>query len=359
MRSHRQSSVGASHHLIYTQIMSIKNETIKATMIGVGGMARHHIRQILTNFPKTSFPVVCEPSAVQYQATVELFKQLGQPVPKNETNVNKLIADYGEQLDAAFIITPHKFHHDQAAACLRAGIDVLLEKPMVMTAEEAISLINIRDETGQLLVVAFQGSLSPEVRMADNLIQAGTLGTVRNIDAQVWQNWNGNHTNQWRQNPELSGGGFMFDTGAHMLNTVSDLAGEPFVEVAAFLDNLGKPVDILGVVIGRLASGTLVTLNACGDAFESCQSEIKIVGTKAMMRTGVWGKYLDIRYKGDHPWTSIPVPPTLGVWEQFLAVRAGLIENPSPPEIGLRMAYLWDAIKESAANGGNSVKISQ
>ncbi|MFK7805027.1 MAG: Gfo/Idh/MocA family protein [Anaerolineae bacterium] len=335
-----------------------KNAKISATMIGVGGMARHHIRQILTNFPNTSFPVVCEPSATQYQATVELFEELGKPVPANEIDVDKLVATYGDQLDAAFIITPHKFHHDQTVACLKAGIDVLLEKPMVMTADEAKSLIKVRDETGQLLVVAFQGSLSPEVRLADDLIRAGTLGTVRNIDAQVWQNWNGNHMGEWRQNPELSGGGFMFDTGAHMLNTVSDLAGEPFVEVAAFLDNLGKPVDILGVVIGRLASGTLVTLNACGDAFESCQSEIRIVGTKAMMRTGVWGKYLDIRYKGHHPWAAIPVPPTLGVWEQFIAVRSGLIENPSPPEIGLRMAHLWDAIKESAANGGNTVKIS-
>ena len=339
--------------------MSIKNETIKATMIGAGGMARSHFRQILANFPDTSFPVVCEPSAEQYQATAELFEELGKPVPVNEPDFDKLVAEHGDQLDAAFIITPHKFHHHQAVTCLEAGIDVLLQKPMVMTAEEAKDLIRVRDETGRLLVVAFQGSLSPEVRMADKLIRSGTLGTVRNIDAQVWQDWNQNQTNTWRQNPELSGGGFMFDTGAHMLNTVADLAGEPFVEVAAFLDNLGQPVDILGVVIGRLESGTLVTLNACGEAFESCQSEVKIVGTKAMMRTGVWGKYLDIRYKGHHPWSEIPVPPTLGVWEQFLAVRSGKIENPSPPEVGLRMAHLWDAIKASAANGGSAVKIGE
>ena len=113
-----------------------------------------------------------------------------------------------------------------------------------------------------------------------------------------------------------------------MLNTVSDLANEPFVEVAPFGQSR-QPVDILGVVIGRLASGTLVTLNACGEAFPSCQSEVKLVGTKAMMRTGIWGKYLDIRYRGHEDWTAIPVPPTLGVWEQFLAVRQGLIENPS------------------------------
>ncbi len=41
--------------------------------------------------------------------------------------------------------------------------------------------------------------------------------------------------------PEISGGGFMIDTGAHMLNTVADLAGERFVEVAAYTDNYGRP----------------------------------------------------------------------------------------------------------------------
>lgn len=333
------------------------NTNLNVTMIGCGGMSRHHIHNMLTNFPGTKFPVLCEPSEKQFQLTAELFESMGAEVPPNITDIDELLAQYGEELDAAFIITPHKFHHDQTAACLKAGVDVLLEKPMVMTAEEARSLIKIRDETGRTLVVAFQGSLSPEVRMADKLLRNEVLGTVRNIDAQVWQNWNHQHEGSWRQMPELSGGGFMFDTGAHMLNTVSDLAGEPFTEVAAFLDNLGQPVDILGVVIARLQSGTLVTLNACGDAFPSCASEVRVVGNKGMLRTGVWGRYLDVRYRGEDDWQAIPVPPSTGVWEQFLAVREGIIENPSPAEVGLRMAYLWDAIRESARNGGMPVKI--
>jgi len=57
-------------------------------------------------------------------------------------------------------------HFAQATACLEAGLDVLLEKPMVMTADEARALIETRDRSGRLLVVAFQGSLSPQVREA-------------------------------------------------------------------------------------------------------------------------------------------------------------------------------------------------
>lgn len=329
-----------------------------AVMIGVGGMARAHLSRILKNFPDTNFVVVSDPSEAAYAETVLLFEKYGRPIPQNIPDLNKLLKEYGEQLDTAFIITPHKFHHDQAKACLEAGIDVLLEKPMVMTAEEAKSLITIRDNTGQHLVVAFQGSLSPEVRMADKLLRSDVIGNIRTINAQVWQKWLGPHDGSWRQNPELSGGGFMFDTGAHMLNTVSDLAAEPFVEVAAWLDNRGRPVDINGVVMGRLASGALVTLNACGEAFPSCHSEVRIVGTKGMMRTGIWGRFLDIKYVGHQKWKKVPVPKTLGVWQQFLAVRAGAIENPSPPEIGLRMARLWDAIKASSAQNGAPVRIA-
>lgn len=332
---------------------------ITAAMIGVGGMARHHLRQILTHFPETEFLVVSDPSPSAYAEMVKVFEENGRSIPPNQPDLDKMLNEYGEQLDTVFIITPHKFHHEQAKACLEAGIDVLLEKPMVMNVIEAESLIDTRDRTGQHLVVAFQGSLSPEVRTADKLIRAGVIGEIRTINAQVWQKWLGPHDGTWRQNPELSGGGFMFDTGAHMLNSVSDLAGEPFVEVAAWLDNKGRPVDINGVVMGRLASGALVTLNACGEAFPSCHSEIRIVGSKGMIRTGIWGKYLDIKYRGEDAWTAVPVPPSLGVWDQFLAVRRGDIVNPSPPEIGLRMAHLWDAIKASAGENGRSVKINQ
>jgi predicted dehydrogenase len=331
----------------------------QVAFIGCGSMARHHLRQILTHFDNTSVPVVCEPSPKEYAATAELFTSLNRPAPRNEPDLEKLLVECGNQLDAAFIITPHALHRDQAQACLEAGLDVLLEKPMVMNAAEANSLITTRDRTGKNLVVAFQGSLSPQVRTAVSMLRSGILGSILNINGLVWQSWNAGTQNTWRQEPKLAGGGFMFDTGAHMLNTVADLAGEPFVEVAAWLDNRNRPVDILGVVIGRLASGTLVTFNACGDTIPSCASDIRVICTKAMLRTGIWGEFLEIQYHEKDGWQKLPVPPSLGVWEQFQSVRTGKIENPSPPEVGLRMALLWDAIRESAQQNGQPVSVSK
>ena len=325
----------------------------KLVVIGCGGMARHHTRSILKQLETTTMVAACEPSAEAYAAFAQVFTDAGQPAPPNEPDLARLLSRY--PADAAFIITPHAFHHDQTRACLEAGLDVLLEKPMVMNAAEAQSLIDIRDRTGRLLVVAFPGSLSPYLRAAVDMLRSGETGPVLSISATIWQDWGVMTNNTWRQQPALSGGGFLFDTGAHMLNTVVDLAGEPFVEVRAWLDDKGRPVETMAVAMGRLESGAMVTLHGCGEAIPSCASDIRVFCHKAILRTGMWGEFLERQRDGEKDLTPVSLPPSLGVWEQFLAVRGGRLANPCPPEVGLRMARLYDAIKASAAQNGEAV----
>ena len=328
---------------------------VRAALIGCGSMARHHLRNMLEERNNTVFPVLCEPSAAQYEATAEIFAETGRTIPPNEPELGRMLAEYAAELDAVFIITPHAGHHDQAVACLEAGLDVLLEKPMTMNAAEAQSLIRVRDRSRCLLVVAFNGSLSPQIQKARAMIAAGEVGDIRSISATVWQNWRELTAGTWRQAPAVSGGGFLFDTGAHMLNTVADLAGEDIVQVAAWLDDRGAPVDIDAVVLARLASGAMVTLHGSGNTVPSCASEILLFGSQAILRTGVWGERLDMQRYGESEMTPVEVPQSSGAWEQFLAVRSGQIDNVSPPELGLRMNRLWDAIRASAAQNGAPV----
>jgi predicted dehydrogenase len=324
--------------------------------IGMGIMARSHLGEMLGR-DDTIVAAVCEPAAAAYGKIVELFDRHGVAAPENEPDWRRFVERFAATLDAVFILTPHAFHAEQATACLEAGLDVLLEKPMVLTADEARALIATRDRTRRLLVVAFQGSLSPQVREASRLLRSGELGPILNISATAWQNWSTLTVDTWRQQPELSGGGFMFDTGAHMLNTVADLAGEDFVDVAAWLEDDGRPVDVRAAVIGRLASGALVTMNACGSAIPSCHSEIRVFTTGAILRTGIWGETLEIQRSGAAASRKVRSVAGMPVWEQFLNVRAGRIPNPSPPEVGLRMARLWDAIRESASRSGSVVRL--
>jgi predicted dehydrogenase len=326
----------------------------KVAIIGAGGMARHHIRQMLKQADTTQISALCEPSAEQYALSAKLFSDAGLEPPPNQPDLNCLLEEF--ELDAAFIITPHAFHYSQARACLEAGLDVLLEKPMVLNAAEAAALIEVRDRTGGLLVVAFPGSLSPQIRAAAGMLRSGELGQLLGIDGVVWQGWGPGTANTWRQVPEVAGGGFLFDTGAHLLNTIVDLAGEDFTQVSAWMDNNNRPVETSAVVIGRLASGAMVTLHACGETIPSCASEIHVFCSGAILRTGIWGERLEIQRRGEEKFETVPVPDSLGVWEQFLAVREGKIANPCPPEVGLRMNRLYDAIQCSAAQGGQLVQ---
>jgi predicted dehydrogenase len=319
--------------------------------IGMGVMARYHLEDILDR-SDTEVVAMCEPSPAAAGAAAEQFGRRGLPVPPNEPDWRRFVATYADQLDAIFIITPHVLHFAQATACLEAGVDVLLEKPMVMTAQEATALIGTRDRTGRLLVVAFQGSLSAQVREASRLLRAGELGTILNVNAMVWQNWASVTHGGWRQDPSVSGGGFLFDTGAHMLNTVTDLVGEELSQVAAWLEEDGYPVDVRAVVIGRTVSGAMVTMNACGAAIPSCHSDIRVFTTQAILRTGVWGEALELQRAGADRLQKVRSLTPVSIWQQFLNVRDGRLPNPGPPEAGLRMARLWDAIRESAARGG-------
>lgn len=333
------------------------SQKTRVAVIGCGAKGRSHIASMLKQQDTTEIVALYEPSQPMYDAVCEVFVEAGlTPVP-NQSSLEELLSNYQSELDAAFIITPHAFHYDQAKQCLEAGLDVLLEKPMVVTAQEAIDLIEIRDHTGQLLVIAFNGSLSPQIRQASQFLRSGEAGKILNINAMVWEDWSHKYTGHWKQNREISGGGFMFDTGAHMMNTVSDLVGEAFVEVAAWLDNRGKTIDVVGAVLARTESGILVTMTSCGETIPSIGSDIHVFCTEANLRAGVWGEHFEIQRRGESTRTPVEVPPSLGVWEQFLMVRTGAIENPSPPEIGLRMAKLWDAIQASAANGGKLIQL--
>ena len=100
---------------------------------------------------------LCEPSAeLNLRPHGDPVRpSVGLPVPPNEPDWDRFVERCLPQLDAVVIITPHVFHAAQATACLEAGVDVLLEKPMVMTAAEAEALIGTRDRTGRLVVVAF------------------------------------------------------------------------------------------------------------------------------------------------------------------------------------------------------------
>ena len=135
---------------------------------------------------------------------------------------------------------------------------------MVMDAAEAAALIATRDRTGRQLVVALPGQSLPAGpdRGAADRKRRGRRAPQR--QRRRLAGLARQHERDVAAGSRLVGRRISVRYGAHMLNTVIDIAGEDVVEVAAWMDDDGSPVDIRGVVIARLASGALVTMNGAG-----------------------------------------------------------------------------------------------
>lgn len=297
-----------------------------------------------------------EVSEVSRKRFADTCEAAGAPRPAEYDSAEAMLAALKGQMDAVYVSTPHVFHGANALAVIEAGYDLLLEKPMVTTVEEALALVEAEKRTGRTVVIAFQGGLSPLVHDTRDRARRGDFGELVSVNASIWEGWKNNYAGQWKQNPAISGGGFMFDTGAHMMNTVCVLADAEFARLSAYANKRGIAVDLATAVAARLTNGALVTFNAAGEGPPGCASAITFFYSKAIVRIDAWGKWREVTING------VAEPREEGETRDtpmhtFQAVRDGRLVNPSTVANGLRFARLWDAIKLSASRDGEAVTL--
>jgi predicted dehydrogenase len=330
-------------------------QTLRLGVIGTGLKAVEYA-QSWVSMPEVTFVAVSDLNATSRRKFLDVCLRAGRPEPREFDDFREMLRVCRNDLDAVYVSTPHALHAEQGIAVVESGLDLLIEKPMVTTVDEAQRLIAARNQSGSTVVVAFQGALSPLVADTRKRARAGEFGELVSVSGTIWENWSSRYQGHWKQQMELSGGGFMFDTGAHMMNTICLLADADCERVSAFMNNWQRSVDVLCAVAGRLATGALLTLNAAGDGPTGCASHIMLFYARAIIRIDAWGAWREIATAG------IPGPREEAEimdnpLKSFLAIRAGEAENLSSVEAGLRFARLWDAIKGSAANDGQPVAI--
>jgi predicted dehydrogenase len=331
---------------------------VRLAVIGAGLKAAEYARSWV-RMSEIEFVAAADVSVASRQRLADICMSAGRKAPLEFDDFRAMLIQCKGELDAVYVSTPHAFHAEQALAVIEAGLDLFLEKPMVTTVAEAKALIEARSKTDNVVVIAFNGALSPLVRDTHKRAAAGEFGELVSVSATIWEGWSSKYDGQWKQKPELSGGGFMFDTGAHMMNTVCLLVRSEFERVSAYMNNYGKPIDITCAVSARLENGALVTFNAAGEGPPGCASHITLFYSKAIVRIDAWGAWREIELDGKPgPREVAEAAHQENPLKSFLAVRRGEEENPSTVENGLRFARLWDAIKASAARDGESVGIS-
>ena len=144
----------------------------------------------------------------------------------------------------------------------------------------------------------------------------------------------------------MSGGGNLYDSGAHMFNAMLYLTGLSVVEVFAFTENKGQEVDITSSLALRFSKGALGSAVVSGDA-PVFEQGIYIHGTKGSAKASIYGGEMEV-WIGAEKVKYPQVPPAISLQQNFVDCMLGRATTPSPAVLGLRQARLMDAIYESA-----------
>ena len=159
--------------------------------------------------------------------------------------------------DALVVALPNSQHVPVARAAFRAGVDVLLEKPMATDTAGAIELGALAEASGRVLLIGHMWRYDPQARWLRDQVQSGALGdVVKTKGYGVHVDWG---PSGWFTDPELAGGGALIDMGVHAIDTARFLLGDPDpVQVFATLGAryTEGPLDDHGILMITWAGGT-------------------------------------------------------------------------------------------------------
>ena len=186
-------------------------------------------------------------------------------------------------LDVVAIGSPSGCHAEQAIACLRAGLHVLVEKPMAVTAEEAASLVAAVDASGRKLGVFFQDRLAPDFVRLKAYLDVGHLGRILLATGHVkWFRPKEYYaTSRWRGTWSLDGGGAVMNQGIHTLDLMLHLVGDvSSVQARARALRHAIEVEDTGVATLEFANGALGMFEATTAAHPGYKRRLEISGER-------------------------------------------------------------------------------
>ena len=195
-------------------------------------------------------------------------------------NVEELLAI--DEIQAVYIATPVFCHKEQAYAAAKAKKDILIEKPVGLTAAEAEEIAQFCKDEGVKLGVGFMMRFHTYHQKMKEVIKEGKLGEIVSARAQLTC-WYPKMDNAWRQDMKLSGGGALMDMGVHCIDLIRSITGLEVKEVASFSGNqiFDYSVEDAGSIIMKLENGAIAYVDAnfnIPDAAAKCK--IEFYGTK-------------------------------------------------------------------------------
>ncbi|MCK5129607.1 MAG: Gfo/Idh/MocA family oxidoreductase, partial [Clostridiales bacterium] len=179
--------------------------TIKMGILGFGGMGNWHAN----NAPKIEGVEIISVHDID-EKRLDDAKKKGL---KSFENRSDFLAD--DDINFVLIATPNHLHKDYAIEALKAGKNVMCEKPVTLSVSELDEIIEVSKKEGKLFTVHHNRRWDKDYRVMRKVIESNIIGKVHSIESKV--HGNNGQIYGWRQKPEY-GGGMVLDWGVHLLD---------------------------------------------------------------------------------------------------------------------------------------------
>ena len=305
---------------------------VKLAVIGYGGIGSAHTGFIAGGgVAGMTLAAVCDINENRLAVVRERF-----PGVRCVTDFHDLLDG---SVDAVLIAVPHPMHCKIAAECLRAGVHVLVEKPIDITVTEAKKAVAAAEESGSIFAVMLNQRTAPIFQRAREIVQSGALG---NLKRTVWiiTNWYRTQhyydSGSWRATWKGEGGGVLLNQAPHNLDLWQWVCGMP-TSVAAYCDVARYhriEVEDDATLITRYANGaTGLFVTSTGEYPGTNRLEISGELGKLVLEEGVlkWWKLQesenDVRWHSDNSMPQIPYEYTEERFEDDGPQHRGIIQN--------------------------------
>jgi len=236
----------------------------------------------------------------QFAAQLEL--DAARSYPSLEIFIEKELAlAQEERIQVVSILTPNFLHFEMAKKLVSAGFNVICEKPITVTADEARSLEKLVQEKRVVFGLTHTYTGYPMIRQMKSMIAQGKIGRIQKVDAQYYQGWINPSIHQekerkkvWRLNPKMSGlSCCMGDIGVHAFNLIEYTTGLEIDKVLADLDTLypENELDVDGTTLLRMNNGSRGVITA---------SQIA-TGEENNLSIAVYGDKGGLKWEQEHP----------------------------------------------------------
>ncbi len=197
------------------------------------------------------------------------------------TDLADILSD--ASIDAVYISTTNELHRDQAIAAARAGKNILCEKPLALTLDDARAMVAAANEAGVVLATNHHLRNAATHRAMRDAIAQGRIGQP--LAARVFHAvYLPPHLQGWRLDRPDAGGGVILDITVHDADTLRFVLGDDPVEATAFSQQggMGKGLEdgVMGVI--RFKSGLIAQFH---DAFTAKYAEtgFEVHGTEGSL----------------------------------------------------------------------------